>query len=158
MSLGEETSVLDRARGQGELLQKEAHIQMTPAEEHFSQDRGLEIPGWWTTVMRRKEGRSNCHRPLISNDTQCNVWLYILKFSHYSSLSPWRRLKHSIETSARFSNLKVGIRELSFLFNYIASVDVPPFRFSPSSGRKLRPHLSFTFLAFWSEGALGVCA
>ena len=47
-----ETSVLDRARGQGELLLKEAHIQMTPAEERFSQDRGLEIPGCLTTVMR----------------------------------------------------------------------------------------------------------
>ena len=25
-------------------------------------------------------------------------------------------MKHSVETSARFSDLKVGIRELSFLF------------------------------------------
>jgi len=32
-----ETSVLNRARGQGELVLKEAlHIQMTPAEEHFN--------------------------------------------------------------------------------------------------------------------------
>jgi len=38
--------VLDTARGQGELLLKEAlHIQMTTAEEHFSRDRGLENPG-----------------------------------------------------------------------------------------------------------------
>jgi len=41
----EETSVLDRVRGQGKLLHKEAlHMQMTPAEECFNKDRGLEIP------------------------------------------------------------------------------------------------------------------
>ena len=41
----EETSVLDTARGQGEVLLNEAlHIQMTTAEEHFSRDRGLENP------------------------------------------------------------------------------------------------------------------
>lgn len=49
----EETSVLDRARRQGELLLKEAqHIQMTPAVESFNQDTGLDIPGFWTTLMR----------------------------------------------------------------------------------------------------------
>ena len=37
----EEISVLGRARGQWELLLKEAlHIQMTHAEEQFKQDRG----------------------------------------------------------------------------------------------------------------------
>jgi len=30
-----------------------------------------------------------------------------------NALLPWWRLKHSVEISARFSNLKVGIRELS---------------------------------------------
>ena len=40
----EETTVLDHSRGQ-ELLAKEAlHIQMTPAEEHFNRDGGLEVP------------------------------------------------------------------------------------------------------------------
>ena len=44
----EETTVLDHGRGQ-ELLVKEAlHIQMTPVEEHFNQDGGLEVPGCWT--------------------------------------------------------------------------------------------------------------
>jgi len=36
----------------------------------------------------------------------------------------WWRLKHSVEMSARFSNLKVGIRELSFLFS---TITFPPF-------------------------------
>ena len=37
--------MLDRVRGQGKLQLKEAlHMQMTPAEECFNQDRGLEIP------------------------------------------------------------------------------------------------------------------
>ena len=51
----EETTVLDH-----ELLVKEAlHIQMTPSEECFKWDGGLEVPGCWTTVMRREGGRSN---------------------------------------------------------------------------------------------------
>ena len=42
----EETSVLDREL---HVLLKEAlHIQMTPAEERFNRDRGLEIPGCWS--------------------------------------------------------------------------------------------------------------
>ena len=57
----EETTVLDHGRGQ-ELLVKEAlHIQMTPVEERFKRDGGLEVPGCWTTVMRRQRGRSNPH-------------------------------------------------------------------------------------------------
>ena len=49
----EETIVLDHSRGQ-ELLMKEAlHIQMTPTEERFNRDGGLEFPGCWTTLMRR---------------------------------------------------------------------------------------------------------
>ena len=59
-----------QGQGQVELLLKEAlHIQMTPAEEHFDQDRGLEIPGWWTTLKRRQEGRgTSSHQPMASND------------------------------------------------------------------------------------------
>ena len=46
----EETIILDHGRGQ-ELLVKEAlHIQMTPAEERFNWDGGLEVPGCWTAV------------------------------------------------------------------------------------------------------------
>jgi len=52
------TGPLARARGQEELLLKEAlHIQMTPEEERFNRDRGLEILGCWTALMRRQEGR-----------------------------------------------------------------------------------------------------
>ena len=52
----EETTVLDHGRGQ-ELLVKEAlHIQMTPMEERFNRDGGLEVPGCWTVVMRRQGG------------------------------------------------------------------------------------------------------
>ena len=64
----EETTILDHDRGQ-ELLVKEAlHIQMTPVEERFNRDGGLEVSGCWTAVMRRQAGRSNPHRPLTSND------------------------------------------------------------------------------------------
>ena len=44
------------------------HIQMTPSEERFNRDGGLEVPGCWIAVMRRQEGRSNPHRPLTSDD------------------------------------------------------------------------------------------
>ena len=57
----EETTVLNHGRGQ-ELLVKEAlHIQITPAEERFNRDEGLEVSGCWTGVMRRQGGRSNLH-------------------------------------------------------------------------------------------------
>ena len=63
-----ETTVLDHGRGQ-ELLVKEAlHIQMTPSEEHFNWDGGLEVPGCWIAVMRRQGGRGNPHQPLTSNN------------------------------------------------------------------------------------------
>ena len=41
-----------------ELLVKEAlQILMIPSEERFNQDGRLEVPGCWTTVMRRQGGR-----------------------------------------------------------------------------------------------------
>ena len=41
----------------GELLVKEGlYIQMTPSEERFNQDRGLEVPDCWTAVIRRWGG------------------------------------------------------------------------------------------------------
>ena len=52
----EETRVLHHGRGQ-ELLVKEAlHIRMTPSEERFNRDGGLEVPGYWTSVMSSQEG------------------------------------------------------------------------------------------------------
>ena len=60
----EETTVLDHGRGQEEFL----HIQMTPSEEQLNQKGGLEVPGCWTTVWRRQEGRSNPRQPSTSND------------------------------------------------------------------------------------------
>ena len=64
----EETAVLDHDREQ-ELLVKEAlHIQMTPSEERFNRDRGLEVPGCWTAMMRMQGGRSDPHRSLTSSD------------------------------------------------------------------------------------------
>ena len=74
----EETTVLDHGRGQ-KLLAKEAlHIQMTPVEERFNRDGGLEVPGCWTAVMRRQGGRSNPHRPLTFNDVSSVVQIATL--------------------------------------------------------------------------------
>ena len=42
--------------------------------------------------------------------------LSVSSSKHYSSLSSWWRRKHSVKTLAGFSNLKAGIRELSFPF------------------------------------------
>ena len=63
----EETTVLDHCRGQELLVKETLDIQMIPAEECFKRDRGLEVTGCWTTVMKQK-GRSNPHRLLTSND------------------------------------------------------------------------------------------
>jgi len=66
--------VLDRARGQGELLLKEAlHIQMTPAEECFNRDKGLEIPGCWTALMKIQGGRDGLHQLFTSVDIQGHI-------------------------------------------------------------------------------------
>ena len=64
----EETTVLDRGKGQELLLKEALHIQMTPSEERFNRDEGLEVSGCWIAVMRRQGGRSNPHRPLTSDD------------------------------------------------------------------------------------------
>ena len=64
----EETIVLDHGRGQELLLKEALHIQMTPSNERFNWDGGLEVPGFWIAVMRRQEGSSNLHQPLTSND------------------------------------------------------------------------------------------
>ena len=64
----EETTILDHGRGGELLVNKALHIQMTPAEESFNQDGGLEVPGCWTAVMRSQGERSNPHRSLTSND------------------------------------------------------------------------------------------
>ena len=54
--LGGDHSTGDHGRGQ-ELLVKEAlHIQMTPSEERFNRNGGLEVPGCWIAVMRRQGG------------------------------------------------------------------------------------------------------
>ena len=53
----EETSVVDRARRQEELLLKEAlHIQMTPVEDHFNRDGGVELPGCWIATLKKLGG------------------------------------------------------------------------------------------------------
>ena len=67
-STGQETTVLDCSRGQELLLKEALHIQMTPSEERFNRDGGLEVPGCWIAVMRRQGGRSNLHRPLTPDD------------------------------------------------------------------------------------------
>ena len=44
----EETTVLDHSRGQELLVKKALQFQMTPSEEHFNLDGGLEVPGCWS--------------------------------------------------------------------------------------------------------------
>ena len=47
------TSVINWARGQCELLLKEAlTIQLTPEEERLNCDEGLELPGCWAATIR----------------------------------------------------------------------------------------------------------
>ena len=65
----EETSIVDQARRPKELLLKEAlHIQMTPAEERFNRDGGLELPSCWMATLRRLEGGASSGQPLTSHN------------------------------------------------------------------------------------------
>ena len=57
----EKTTILDHGRGQEMFVKEALDIQMILAEECFNQDGGLEVPGCWTTVMRREGGKSNPH-------------------------------------------------------------------------------------------------
>ena len=41
-----------------DVLVNTLHIHTTPSDERFNRDGRLEIPGCWTTVMRRQGGRS----------------------------------------------------------------------------------------------------
>ena len=56
----EETTVLDHDRGQKLLVKEALHIQMTPSEEHFNRDGGMEVHGCWTAVMRRQGREEQC--------------------------------------------------------------------------------------------------
>ena len=48
-----DTTILDRARGQLELRVKEAfHIQLRPNHEHVNRDVGLELPGCWISTLK----------------------------------------------------------------------------------------------------------
>ena len=64
----EETAVLDHDRGQELLVKQALHIQMTPPEEHFKWEGGLEFFGYWNTVMRSKEDQS-----LLTFDLQSGI-------------------------------------------------------------------------------------
>ena len=56
----DETTVVDMARHPSELLLTESIcISITPVEECFKRDTGLEIPGRWVATLRRQEGRTN---------------------------------------------------------------------------------------------------
>ena len=47
------TTVLDQARRRKELMIKEAlHISLTPENQRFSRDGGLELPACWTATIR----------------------------------------------------------------------------------------------------------
>ena len=70
---------------------KEAlHIQMTPREERFNRDGGLEVPGCWTGEMRKQGGRSNSHQPLTSNDVYPQQRVCTSSGGFRGGLSHWR--------------------------------------------------------------------
>ena len=80
---------------------KEAlHIQMTPREERFNRDGGLEVPGCWTGEMRKQGGRSNSHQPLTSNDVYPQQRVCTSSGGFRGGLSHWR--------TKRFANFWVA--------------------------------------------------
>ena len=56
--------MIDRVRRSKELMLKKAlHIQMTPAEDRFNRDGGLELPGYWIAALKTLGGGAG-HRQL----------------------------------------------------------------------------------------------
>ena len=52
------------------------HIQMTPSEERFNQNAGLEVPGCWIAMMRREGGPIFTDlRPPIMTCIFSSAWL-----------------------------------------------------------------------------------
>ena len=48
-----ETKVLDQARRRQELMIKEAsHINLTPEDQRFNRDGGLELPACWVATLK----------------------------------------------------------------------------------------------------------
>lgn len=41
------------------LLKEPMDVRMTPAEQHLTRDRELELPGRWVAAWRRQEGKTN---------------------------------------------------------------------------------------------------
>ena len=69
----DEATVVDIARHPKELLLKEAiHIQMTPGEERFNRDTGLELPGFWVAALRRQEDLTNQAGPTPTDRLRTN--------------------------------------------------------------------------------------
>ena len=68
----------------------------------------------WTALLRKQEGRSNCHWPLTSNDTHSVVYGY--KFLRYSSLSPW--LQSSLQSLRNSRKLQIVWIHTVFHFLY----------------------------------------
>ena len=81
-------------------------------ERMLQQNRELEIPGCWTALMRRQEGKD---RSLTFDFRWHPVRFPQQCFFTLPLLLPWCWLKHSVKTSARFSKLKlVSCKELYF--------------------------------------------
>ena len=75
----EETTVLDHGRGQELLLKEALHIQMTPSDERFNRDGGLEVPGCWTAVQVppqniRREGIASTIAHSHDSDTASHTY------------------------------------------------------------------------------------
>ena len=57
------------------MLKEPLHIQMTPADEHFNLDRGLELPGCWFMTLKTMECGGGCHRPPVMYILGMATWV-----------------------------------------------------------------------------------
>ena len=76
-----ETAVVDQARGGKELLIKEAlHIRLTPEDQCFNRDGGLELPGCWVVTLKaQNENHAHEHQEI---DLSCLTFKGVVIFAH----------------------------------------------------------------------------
>ena len=59
--------MIDQARRSKESVLKEAlHIQLTPSEDRFNRDVGIELPDCWIVTLKMLRGGAGARRPVSS--------------------------------------------------------------------------------------------
>ena len=108
-----------QAKKPTDLMLKEAlHIQMTPAEERFNCDRGLELPEYWITALKKLRGGAS-YRLLLASSHVNSLVCMIISSGYFRT-----RLTFALKTSrassqsvGKVSKFQAGYRDLFFFIS-----------------------------------------